>query len=461
MAAGLACATVVVLASCGAERAAPVPTRPEPPSTRPSTTVAARRRPDNSERTENALRTSSDKSTTTSTTELTTTTTVPPSTTAETTTTTTVPPLDPAWAAFDQILSERLIGGGDYAVSVAVAVDGQLVHEGAYGYRVPPPPPPPAPPSTVPLDSTVATTVLDTTTTIPAIPPEAVELGDRFRIASISKVITATVVLQLVEAGQLTLDEPVGDRLVALVGATPVDPAVSAITVRQLLSHTAGFPSYQNAFFGGRFDSCPSIAQYGLSSGLNGAPGTVYTYSNLNFCLLGLLVEDVAGRPYEAVVQDRLLGPLGITGMRLAGTFDSTESEVIHPSGSGRHYMEVLGAAGSWVATAADIVTILDSLDRTKPGWHPLSSATVELMHQPAAAPVIYRDPNQWYGLGLIMYADGAWGHTGTIENTHAMGLRRPDGVTWSVLVNGEVPWESENLRQIFDEAIASSGVIL
>ena len=63
--------------------------------------------------------------------------------------------------------------------------------------------------------------------------------------------------------------------------------------------------------------------------------------------------------------------------------------------------------------------------------------------------------------LGLIMYADGAWGHTGTVENTHAMGLRRPDGVTWSVLVNGEVPWESENLRQIFDEAIASSGVIL
>ena len=462
MAAGLACATVVLVAACGAERAAPVPTRPEPPPTRPSTTVEERRSPDNSERTETALRTSSDKTTTTSTTEATTTTTVPPSTTADTTTTTTtVPPLDPAWAAFDQILSGRLIGGGDYAVSVAVAVNGQLVHEGAYGYRVPPPPPPPPPPSTLPADPAVATTVLETTTTIPAVPPEEVALGDRFRIASISKVITATVVLQLVEAGQLSLDEPVGDRLVALVGATPVDPAVSTITVRQLLSHTAGFPSYQSAFFGGRFDSCPSIAQHGLSSGLNGAPGTVYTYSNLNFCLLGLLVEDVAGRPYEAVVQDRLLGPLGITGMRLAGTFDSTESEVIHPSGSGRNYMEVLGAAGSWVATAADIVTILDSLDRTKPGWHPLSTANSELMRQPAPPPIVYRDPSQWYGLGLIMYADGAWGHTGTIENTHAMGLRRPDGVTWSVLVSGEVPWESEILRQIFDEAIAASGVIL
>ena len=59
------------------------------------------------------------------------------------------------------------------------------------------------------------------------------------------------------------------------------------------------------------------------------------------------------------------------------------------------------------------------------------------------------------------MYADGAWGHTGTIENTHAMVLDRPDGITWSVLVNGEDPWESEHLRQIFDEAIAAAGIIL
>ena len=450
---------VVAVAACGAERAAPVPTQPPPPPTRPSTTVEKDRRRDETARTTaNTIRTTSDRTTTTSTAEPTTTTTPPSTTAVTTTTTTTAPPLDAAWAAFDEVLSARLIGGGDYAVSVAVAVDGQLVHEGAYGYRVPPPPPP----STVPIDPSVATTALDTTTTtIPAEASEAVELGDRFRIASVSKVITATVVLQLVEAGQLSLDEPIGDRLVALVGATPVDPAVSTMTVRQLLSHTAGFPSYQGSFFGGRFDSCPSIAQHGLSSGLNGAPGTVYTYSNLNYCLLGLLVEDVADRPYEAVVQDRLLGPLGITGMRLAGTFDSTPSEVIHPSGAGRNYMEVLGAAGSWVATAADIVTILDSLDRTKPGWHPLSSATLELMHQPAAPPVVYRDPKQWYGLGLIMYADGAWGHTGTIENTHAMGLRRPDGVTWSVLVNGEVPWESENLRGIFEESIAAAGVIL
>ena len=74
--------------------------------------------------------------------------------------------------------------------------------------------------------------------------------------------------------------------------------------------------------------------------------------------------------------------------MRLAGTFDADPSEVIHPSGPGRNYMEVLGGGRVVGATAADIVTILDSLDPTKPGWHPLSSAMIELMRQPAPAPV-------------------------------------------------------------------------
>ena len=68
--------------------------------------------------------------------------------------------------------------------------------------------------------------------------------------------ITATVVLQLVEAAQLQLDAPVGEALAAYVGATIVDGNVPTVTVRQLLSHTSGFPTYQGTFFGGRVDSC-------------------------------------------------------------------------------------------------------------------------------------------------------------------------------------------------------------
>ena len=204
------------------------------------------------------------------------------------------------------------------------------------------------------------------------------------------------------------------------------------------------------------------MADLALSSGLASPPGASYKYSNLNYCLLGLLVEEVAGRPYEAVVQDRLLGAARASpACAWPARSMPARSEVVHPSVPGRNYMEVLGAAGSWVATPADIVTIVDSLDPSKPGWHPLSSPMMELMRQPAPPPVVYR-PGRWYGLGLIVHADGAWGHTGTVENDARHGrCDRPDGVTWSVLVNGEHPGEPGDLRGIFDEAVDAAGVVL
>jgi D-alanyl-D-alanine carboxypeptidase len=59
-----------------------------------------------------------------------------------------------------------------------------------------------------------------------------------------------------------------------------------------------------------------------------------------------------------------------------------------------------------------------------------------------------------WYGLGLVVFSDGSYGHTGTLENTHAMFVVRPDGVTWAVLVSGENPWETSDLRTMVDNAL-------
>ena len=373
-------------------------------------------------------------------------------------------------------LASRLLDRGDYAVGVAVAVRGTIVHTADFGYRVAPAPQEPVDPGAVPPvegsvpegtppTSAAATTESATTTTglpVDGAPGTVIAPEDRFRIASISKVITAIVVLQLVEAGQLRIDDAVGSRLAQLVGADISDPRVEAITVRQLLSHTAGFPSYQSAFFGGRHGSCPELATYALSQPLSAEPGTDYTYSNLNFCLLGLLVEQIAGRPYEAVVTDRLLAPLGIDGMRMAPTADTDPTSVIHPSVPGRNYMEALGAAGAWTATPSDLVKIFDSLDLADRGFHPLSQATVDLMRTivPTGGGVPPADA-RGYGLGMMVFGDGSFGHTGTIENTHAMVVDRPDGVTWSVLVSGEYPGTTGNLRQIFDEAAHDAGVPL
>jgi D-alanyl-D-alanine carboxypeptidase len=355
------------------------------------------------------------------------------STTSTTTTTTTTIPLPAipaaAWNEFDALVAGRLTGRGDRAASVAMSIHGQLVHAAAFGTRTP--------------DN----------------PTEPVTPVHRFRIASISKVITATVVLQLVDAGVLELDEPVGLRLAGFVGVAP-GPGVPEVTVRQLLSHTAGFPSYRRQFFGDDFTSCEQAAGFGLSRPLAHQPGNVHEYSNLNFCLLGLLVADITGRPYEDAVNQLLLEPLGISGMRLVATIDPNPDEVVHASGAQRTYMQSLGGAGAWVATATDLVKILDSLDTDTPGWHPLSPTMSLLMRQ--ALDVSYPEPERRrYGLGIIVWPDGSWGHTGTVENTHTMLVRRTDGVTWCILVSGDVPGDTEDLRLVFDRALDGAGIAL
>jgi D-alanyl-D-alanine carboxypeptidase len=337
---------------------------------------------------------------------------------------------------------------------VAVAVDGTLVHQGAFGYRVPPPLPPELTGGTDEGQPEGAPT-----TTAPHRRPDDVETKDRFRIASISKVLTATVVLQLVEEGELELDQPVGRLLGEHVGVSVADPGVASVTVRQLLSHTSGLSGYRNLFFGGEADSCESAARVGLAGGLAVPPATTYMYSNFGYCLLGLLIEQTTGQRYETAVRERLLEPLGVSGMRLAGTIDPFPNEVQHPSVPTRNYMEVLGGAGAWVANPADVVKIIDSLDPAKPGWHPLSQRTLKLMRRPVRRVNYPRPYDHWYGLGLIVSADGSFGHTGTVENAHAMVLARPDGVTWSVLVSGQYPWDSDDLRRIFDDAVATAGI--
>jgi len=130
---------------------------------------------------------------------------------------------------------------------------------------------------------------------------------------------------------------------------------------------------------------------------------------------------------------------------------------VVHRTVPGRNYMEVLGAAGAWVASPADLVTILDSLDPDSPGWKPLEPGTVAQMKTAVNDPL---SPDRGYGMGVILYGGGAAGHTGTVESTHAMVLDRSDNVTWAVTVSGENPSETVRLVGIVDRALASGGFV-
>ena len=323
------------------------------------------------------------------------------------------------WRTFDELLGRRL-GPSNVSASIAVMVDGQVVHTAAYGERV-------------------------------AGSGEATETTDRFRIASISKTITAIVTMQLVEAGLLALDEPVGPLLVEHLGLAGPDPDVATITVRELLSHTAGFPQHEGTFFSNGATSCADAAAQGLRSGVGSGDG--FRYSNMSYCVLGILIEAVTGKTYERVVNERLLTPLGLSGMRITSTYELGPDEVSHHPSPNRNFMETLAAAGAWNATPTDLVTIVNSVDPATPGWKALTEESMQALR--------YRTPNavppSGYGFGVINYPGDAWGHTGTIQNAHSMVLVQPDGVTWAVTVSGNTPSESGNLRSIIRSVMSSA----
>ena len=326
------------------------------------------------------------------------------------------------WAAFDANLDAALLINGNSAASVAVSIGGDVVHARGFGRRA------------------------------PLLNDEITDVEDRFRIASISKTITAITLLQLVEQGVVGIDEEVGQRVADHLGVVP-SAGARRLTVRRLLNHTSGFSKYDTQFFRKGADSCDGAARIGMQ---RGAGGGGYTYSNMNYCVAGVLIEALTGDSYTAAAYEQVLTPLGLSGLRLANTFDPGPQEVLHATTAGRNYMETLGAAGSWIATPSDLVTILDSLDHSTPGFKPLEPDTVQLMATPSGATFGQRG----YGLGLISYGDGRYGHTGTIENTHAMVLDRGDGVIWAITVAGPYPDDTPRLESIINRAFEAAGFI-
>jgi D-alanyl-D-alanine carboxypeptidase len=344
-------------------------------------------------------------------------------TTSSTTTSTTAPDRPFNSDIFDATIAAATVDLGDIAAGVAVVRNGRVVHTAAFGMEDP----------------------------VLAIPATA---SSRFRIASVSKMFTAVAVMQLVDEGSISLDEPFTKQL-GLDGPF-ADPRIATITVRQLMSHTSGFSAARNVFFGHGVDTWHQAADNAFGQLLQFDPGTAFQYSNTNFCLLGMLLESVTDQPFESVIRERVLEPIGIRA-HLAPTFDTAKGDVVHASSPGRNYMEVLGPAGGWVATPADMARLAAAL--RDPSSPLLDQTTVDAMRVPVTVPVEVPPPlNGWsYGLGLILFGDGSWGHTGTIESTHSIVINRPDGLTVAVLVSGKVPGNTDHLQQVIDLAVAAA----
>ena len=141
-----------------------------------------------------------------------------------------------------------------------------------------------------------------------------------------------------------------------------------------------------------------------------------------------------------------------------------------------------MGGAGAWLAAPADLVTILDSLDPSTPGTKILEPDTLQLMAtitetppdrvagDVALAPTTFAPlpPSSGYGMGLIIFDQpldtdsgaATFGHTGTLESTHAMFVRRPDGLSWAITVSGDYPARTRELATLMDNALLLGGFV-
>jgi CubicO group peptidase (beta-lactamase class C family) len=150
-----------------------------------------------------------------------------------------------------------------------------------------------------------------------------------FRIASITKTMTAIAVMQLHEAGLVDLDAPANQYLLAFQ-LVPDTGSSAHATVRHLLTHTAGVPEVLRATDLLRPDwgdsvapdaPVPTLAElYRGGIRLHGEPGTTFTYTNHGFAALQQIVEDVTGRPFDRYLRERLFEPLGMNDTDLVRT---------------------------------------------------------------------------------------------------------------------------------------------
>ena len=373
----------------------------------------------------------------------------------------------PGMGSYDQIIPAFMKSHAIPGAAVAVLRDGKLIYARGFGYA----------------DLEKKTVVQ----------PDAL-----FRIASVSKPITAAAVMKLVEEGKLQLDDRVAPLIAHLTpapGAT-VDPRWEQITIRHLLNHTAGWD--RNKPFGG-FDpmdrpltaaaavnapapaSGETIIRYMKGMPLDFDPGSKHVYSNFGYCILGRVIERLSGMPYEQYVRERLLQPVGANRTRsgksrltdaLPGEVkyywpgETAMGQVLAPSvfpGEGQvpynyggYHIEAMDASGGWVSSTVDLLRFVTGVDGRGKRTSVLSSELVAEMTG-SGAPTC-AGGSCYYAAGWWVRptaGDASWWHGGTLPGTTAMLVRTYNNVSWVGLLNTRSL--TANLEAQLDATLASA----
>jgi len=355
----------------------------------------------------------------------------------------------PELEAFDDLIQQTIARWGIAGGALALSKDGRLVFSRGYG-------------------------LADVAENRPFEP------SSLCRIASDSKPITAVAILRLIEAGRVSLADRAFRLLPDLLppANASIDPRLGDVTIQHLLQHTGGWdsttsfdPQYPPFTFWAagvlNVEAPPSaeqIVRFMLAQPLDFEPGTRYAYSNFGYNVLGRIIERVSGMSYGEYVQQEVLAPAGIAGMRLGRTrreerapgevgYYSLSDQPLVPSvfpgvgyvpfADGGYYLESLDAHGGWIGTAEDQIRFATAVDGQR-GAALLRPETVDLMlHTPLPGDQGAEGAgNARSGSGLswnVVPMDNglAWSHAGALEGTCAAWMiRRPDGTAISFVFN-------------------------
>jgi len=258
-----------------------------------------------------------------------------------------------------------------------------------------------------------------------------------FRIGSITKQFTSAAIMQFVEKGRLSLDDTLGALLLNMPASW------RKVTLRQLLNHTSGIPSYTD--IGAKWqrrwreDMLPdSLLAFTTADTMNFAPGAKWRYDNTGYVLLGMILDKVTGKPYPKYLEEQFFKPLGLTSTLYCYTQPIIKHRALGYNRVGKQFVnaEYLSmtqpySAGALCSTVGDLVRWTRALH----GGAIVNAASFAQMTMPsgAAAP-------SHYGFGLSV--DSLSGHPrvahgGGIHGFQSMLAHYPkDSLTVAVLVN-------------------------
>ena len=268
---------------------------------------------------------------------------------------------------------------------------------------------------------------------------EPVTPKHRFRIASISKPITAVAIAKVIEQKNLAWNSKVFGRhgmLGTRYGSQPNKAWQLELTVDHLLTHTSGaWPNNQDdPMFSYPYWSMTQLINHTLDHAQNTAqPGTQYAYSNFGYALLGRIIEHRTGKSYQRFVREQVLGPMGIRDMVIGG---NTLSER-HPY-EVRYYPERvsygmnitrMAANGGWVSSPRDLLRFMANVDGRPGVPDQLHSALLNRLYTPWKT-------DEKYARGWSVNKRPNYWHRGSLPGTLAILVHTHDGYGWAALAN-------------------------